>query len=679
MHRPHPHSSETYAFDDIKNKHHICTHRDRGQMHIRLLGVATAFCLLFLTISIKLIYVTVLYPMKQGKRFLTPQMLEIPKISPTMTTADNLSLLQTHRASIVDRHGQVLALSVPVTQVYANPQELINPVEVAYQLKSVLPYLNVSQTIRHLSEHKKFVYIARNISQQQELAINNLGIPGIYFKPGEHRLYPMDRTAAQVIGAVDVDGHGIAGIEKYFDKQLQSDHTPLRLSIDIRVQSAVREELAREMETSHALGACSIVMDVHTGEIIAMVSLPDYDANQFFNATNSERFNRAISGVYEPGSVLKLQTAAMGLETGSVHIWDRFSSAPIHIGRFTIQDMKQDHFAPWLTLPEVIAFSSNPGAAHIALDVGSREQIQWLHSMGFFSRPPIELPGSARPLIPHYWGLTTTMVVGFGHGIAVSPLSIVRGTAATINGGILVTPTLIDRTFPALQKVHSNLQSDSQSVSSETNGVTNISSVTHLSSTLPKEIMSQTTLTTGQRVLSENVSNLLRRILRLDVTHGTGKKAEVPGYFVGGKTGTAEKVNRKTYLKKDDITSFIAVFPMNAPRYVVYVMFDDPTSTTQAPTTGGLIAAPTVSKIIARIGPLLQVFPDTEDATRIDAQLALSLHPTVPHGIRPLGPGNDPGDPLAYPHQKHPIHPILTTVSTTLLTKFHKNPKFRKK
>lgn len=671
MHRPSPHSSETRVSDDVKNKHRIHAHRE--QMHMRLICVALAFCLLFFIIFIKLIYATVLCPMKPEKNFLAHQVLEIPKITSTTTMASNLSLLQTHRASIVDRNGQILALSVPVTQVYANPQELINPVDIAYQLKSVLPQLNVTQTIRRLSEHKKFVYIVRNISQKQELAINNLGIPGIYFKPGEHRLYPMDRTAAQVIGAVDIDGHGIAGIEKYFDKQLQSDHIPLRLSIDIRVQSAVREELAREMETSHAIGACSIVMDVHTGEIIAMVSLPDYDANQFFNATNSERFNRAISGVYEPGSVLKLQTAAMGLETGTVHIWDRFSSAPIHIGRFTIQDMKQDHFAPWLTLPEVIAFSSNPGAAHIALDVGSREQIQWLHSMGFFSRPPIELPGSARPLIPHHWGLTTTMVVGFGHGIAVSPLSIVRGTAATINGGILVTPTLIDKTSPALQKVPSNLQSDSQSVPS------NVSSVTHLSSTLPKEIMLQTTLTTGQRVLSENVSDLLRRILRLDVTHGTGKKAEVPGYFVGGKTGTAEKVNQKIYLKKDDITSFVAVFPMNAPRYVVYVMFDDPTSTTQAPTTGGLIAAPTVSKIIARIGPLLQVFPDIEDATRIDAQLALSLHPTVPHGVRPLGPGNDPGDPLAHPHQKNPLHPILTTVSTTSLTKFYKNPKLRKK
>ena len=671
MHRPSPHSSETRVSDDVKNKHRIRAHRE--QMHMRLICVVAAFFLLFFIIFIKLIYATVLCPMKPEKNFLAHQVLEIPKITPTTTMASNLSLLQTHRASIVDRNGQILALSVPVTQVYANPQELINPVDIAYQLKSVLPQLNVTQTIRRLSEHKKFVYIARNISQKQELAINNLGIPGIYFKPGEHRLYPMDRTAAQVIGAVDIDGHGIAGIEKYFDKQLQSDHIPLRLSIDIRVQSAVREELAREMETSHAIGACSIVMDVHTGEIIAMVSLPDYDANQFFNATNSERFNRAISGVYEPGSVLKLQTAAMGLETGTVHIWDRFSSAPIHIGRFTIQDMKQDHFAPWLTLPEVIAFSSNPGAAHIALDVGSREQIQWLHSMGFFSRPPIELPGSARPLIPHHWGLTTTMVVGFGHGIAVSPLSIVRGTAATINGGILVTPTLIDRTSPALQKIPSNLQSDSQSVPS------NVSSVTHLSSTLPKEIMLHTTLTTGQRVLSENVSNLLRRILRLDVTHGTGKKAEVPGYFVGGKTGTAEKVNQKIYLKKDDIASFVAVFPMNAPRYVVYVMFDDPTSTTQAPTTGGLIAAPTVSKIIARIGPLLQVFPDIEDATRIDAQLALSLHPTVPHGVRPHGPGNDPGDPLAHPHQKNPLHPILTTVSTTSLTKFYKNPKLRKK
>lgn len=191
--------------------------------------------------------------------------------------------------------------------------------------------------------------------------------------------------AAQIMGTVDIDDHGVAGIEKYFDKRLLSDRRPLHLSLDIRVQSAVREEVANAMQTFQAIGACGIVMDVRTGEIIAMVSLPDFDANNFAHATNDERFNRAVTGLYEPGSTFKLQTTAMGLETGTIHIWDRFSSVPLHIGRFTIRDMKSDHFSPWLTLPEVMAYSSNPAAAHIALDVGGKKQSEWLRSMGFFS------------------------------------------------------------------------------------------------------------------------------------------------------------------------------------------------------------------------------------------------------------------------------------------------------
>lgn len=635
MHQLPPDSDERHISDIVKNKRR--SRANKEQMHTRIVVVIAAFFVLYCILSFKLLCASILFPMKPGKHQIAPQLPEIPKINPKMTMADSLILPQTHRASIVDRNGQIIALSVPVTQVYANPQELIDPVDIAYKLKSVLPDLNLLQTIRRLSEHKKFVYIARNISSQQELAINNLGIPGIYFKPGEHRFYPMGRTAAQIIGAVDIDGHGIAGLEKYFDQQLRSDHLPLQLSIDIRVQSAVREELAKAMANFHAIGACSIVMDVHTGEIIAMVSLPDYDANQFSHATNDERFNRAVTGLYEPGSTFKLQTAAMGLETGTIHVWDRFSSVPIHIGRFTIQDMKEDHFAPWLTLPEVMAYSSNPAAAHIALDVGGRKQIQWLQSMGFFSKTPIELPETTKPLIPRHWGLTTTMTVGFGHGIAVSPLSIVRGTAATVNGGFLLKPTLLDLAHQ--QELASPLSSDAHQQKR------------------PQQPLPQKTFPQGTRVLSEQVSALLRRILRLDVTCGTGRKAEVKGYFVGGKTGTAEKIDRHGgYLKHVNISAFTGVFPMNAPRYVVYVMLDspEPTAQTQGRTTAGWNAAPTVSKIIARIGPLLNVFPDTEHADRIDALLALPLHPAVPRGVRPLGPGNDPGDPLVntYKHQK---------------------------
>ncbi|GAN59938.1 peptidoglycan D,D-transpeptidase FtsI family protein [Acetobacter cibinongensis] len=634
--------------DDLRARAH------RDTMHVRLLAVAAGFCALFGVVAVKLSVATVFNPMEPEKRQIAPQVPQIPKIDPKASLAGDFSLPQVHRASIVDRNGQTLALSLPVAQVYANPQELIDPKEVAQKLKGVLKDLDEAETARRLSLPKQFVYVARNITPQQELAINNLGIPGVYFEPGERRHYPLGHMAAQIMGTVDIDDHGVAGVERYFDKRLMSDRRPLRLSLDVRVQSVVRDELATAMSTFQAIGACAIVMDVRTGEIIAMVSLPDYDANEFAHATNDSRFNRAVTGLYEPGSTFKLQTAAMGLATGTINIWDRFSSVPIHVGRFKISDMKSDHFSEWLSLPEVMAHSSNPAAAHIALDVGAKKQAEWLKNMGFFAPVPVELPEAARPLVPHQWSIATTMTVGFGHGVAEPPLAIVRGTAATVNGGILIKPTLLERedaasaiagnTGPAGAE---NLEQDVQKTAFEQAAA----QADALPATKPlPDLNGEEPLPTpqGTRVMSEKVSDLLRRLLRLDVTAGTGKTAESPGYFVGGKTGTAEKIGpHGGYLKHVNISAFTSVFPMNAPRYAVYVMLDSPKATPQTHgwTTAGWNAAPTVSKVISRIGPMLQIFPDVAHAQQIDASLALPMHPAVPRGVRPLGPGNDPGDP----------------------------------
>lgn len=646
---PPRHDSETthtigVTGEDLRARAH------REQMHVRLLWVSAGFCFLFSLVAVKLTIATVLRPMAPEQRQIAPQVPKIPKIDPKGSLAGDYALPQVHRASIVDRNGQTLALSLPVAQVYANPQELIDPQDVAHKLKSVLHDLNEQETAQRLARHKQFVYIARNITPQQELAINNLGIPGIYFEPGEQRHYPLGHMAAQIMGAVDIDDNGIAGVERFFNKRLLVDRKPLRLSLDIRVQSAVREEVAAAKDMFQAIGACGIVMDVRTGEIIAMVSLPDYDANEFSHATNDERFNRAVTGLYEPGSTFKLQTTAMGLETGTIHIWDSFSSVPLKIGRFTIRDMKNDHFAPWLSLPEVMAYSSNPAAAHIALDVGGKRQAEWLRGMGFFAPVPVELPEAARPLVPRQWGLATTMTVGFGHGVAEPPLAIVRGTAATVNGGILVTPTLLDQeNLDTEEQPLSPAAQFQQSVQNAALSQTLSPSATGTPATSTGASMPEAPVVPqGVRVLSESNSALLRKLLRLDVTQGTGKTAESPGYFVGGKTGTAEKIGpHGGYLKHVNISAFTSIFPMNAPRYAVYVMLDSPQATPQTHgwTTAGWNAAPTVSRIISRIGPMLQIFPDLAHASQIDAQLAIPMHPAVPRGVRPLGPGNDPGDP----------------------------------
>ncbi|MFT8715750.1 peptidoglycan D,D-transpeptidase FtsI family protein [Gluconobacter potus] len=606
------------------------------QMHGRLLGVGMGFLAIYGAVALKATVATVLMPMEPEKRQIAPQVPEIPKSDPRGEMSGDFVLPTVKRATITDRTGQALALSLPVAQVYANPMELIDPADAADKLRKVLPQLDRDETIRRLSLKKQFVYLARDISPVQEIAINNLGIPGIYFEAGERRHYPLGRTAAQIMGSVDIDDHGIAGVERYFDKRLNSDRTPLRLSLDVRVQTVAHDELQAAKDEFSAIGASAIVMDVRTGEILAMVSLPDYDANDFGHAPNDARFNRAVTGMYEPGSTFKLQTAAMGLQLGIVHLWDRFSTIPIKVGRFTIRDMKTDHFAPWLSLPGVLAYSSNPAAAHIALDVGATRQQDWLRNMGFFNRVPVELPEAGRPLVPasRNWGISTVMTVGFGHGVAEPPLAIVRGTAATVNGGILLKPTLVAR----------DTEDDSKPAPDA--DAAQVRPVAYRPGTDTDEIGAETPV--GTRVLSEQTSALLRKLLRLDVTMGSGKSAEVPGYYVGGKTGTAEKIGAHGgYLKHVNVSAFTSVFPMNNPHYAVYVMLDSPqgTAATHGWTTAAWNAAPTVKKIISRVGPILNQFPDLANKDAIDASLAIPMNPPVPPGYRALGPGNDPGDP----------------------------------
>ena len=610
------------------------------QMHGRLLVAGMGFLAIYGAVALKATFATVLMPMEPEKRQIAPQVPEIPKSDPRGEMAGDFVLPSVKRATITDRNGQTLALSLPVAQVYANPMELIDPEDATKKLKTVLPKLDEAETVRRLSLKKQFVYIARDISPVQEIAINNLGIPGIYFEAGERRHYPLGRTAAQIMGSVDIDDHGIAGVERFFDQRLNSDRTPLRLSLDVRVQAVAHDELAAAKDEFSAIGASAIVMDVRTGEILAMVSLPDYDANDFNHAPNDARFNRAVTGMYEPGSTFKLQTAAMGLQLGVVHIWDRFSTIPIRVGRFTIRDMKTDHFAPWLSLPGVLAYSSNPAAAHIALDVGAQRQQDWLRNMGFFNRVPVELPEAGRPLVPasKNWGISTIMTVGFGHGVAEPPLAIVRGTAATVNGGILLKPTLVAR----------EQQDEAQTPDAKVRPVAYKPDETDNGD----DIGAQTPV--GTRVLSEKTSALLRKLLRLDVTLGSGKSAEVPGYYVGGKTGTAEKIGAHGgYLKHVNVSAFTSVFPMNNPHYAVYVMLDSPqgTAATHGWTTAAWNAAPTVKKIISRVGPILNQFPDTANKDAIEASLAIPMNPSVPAGYRALGPGNDPGDPR---NQAHP-------------------------
>ena len=579
----------------------------------RLVYTACGFGLLFLAVIGKLADATILQPLAPHR---PERPIEALFAAPTQTEATALA----QRAMITDRNGQILAISLPTVAVFADPRQIIDPVEAAHKLKQVLPRLDEDAARTRLSEaNRQFVYLERQVTPREQLAINALGIPGIDFQPSEERHYPMGRTAAQVLGGTDVDEHGVAGVEKSFDHRLLTDSSPLRLSIDVRVQAVVRDELAKAIDFFQAIGGCGLVMDVNTGEVLAMVSLPDYDANDFRTAPADDRFNRAVTGMYEPGSTFKLQTASMALDSGIVHIWDEFDAAhPIHIGRFTITDFEGKH--RWLYLPEVLAYSSNLGAAHIADTVGGERQRAWLKSMGMFGRVGIELPEAGLPIIQpaSAWKQIVTMTVAFGHGISVSPLHVVRGTAAVATG-VLVRPTILAE--PASQHPE------------------------------------------GVPVMQGATSDIMRKLMRLVVTDGFGKQAEVPGYYPGGKTGTAEKVGKHGYKRgfkeNFNVAAFTSVFPMNAPRYAVYMMVDEPhgNKSTYGYSTAGWVAAPATGRVIARIAPMLGMLPDIQDAPAINQALYIPLEPGRPAGAVARGPGAAAPKP-AIPARAGPTVPV---------------------
>ena len=550
----------------------------------RLVFAAAGFALLFVAVLVKLADATIIDP-------LAPHRPDKPIASLFDGPRQEALAPRASRAMITDRNGEIMAISLPTAAVYADPREMMDTADAAHKLKEALPRINEAELRARLASAKQFVYVAREVTPREELAINGLGIPGVSFQPTERRRYPLGRTAAQVLGGVDVDEHGVAGVERYFDKRLMDDPSPLRLSIDVRVQTIMRDELSKSMEEFKAIGACGIVMDVRTGEVLAMVSLPDYDANAFGATPPDDRFNRAVTGMYEPGSTFKLQTASMALDSGVAHIWNEFDAAdPIHRGRFTITDFEGKH--RWLYLPEVLAYSSNLGAAHIAEDVGPTRQRAWLRSMGMFARVPIELPEAGLPIVPPAaaWKDLTTMTIGFGHGIAVSPLHIVRATSAVANDGILVRPTLVAAEPGAAPE--------------------------------------------GVRIMKPEISDTIRKLMRLVVTNGYGKPAEQAGYYVGGKTGTAEKVGAHGYRKHTNVSAFICVFPMNAPRYAVYVMLDEPhgNASTGGFSTAGAVSAPAAGRVVGRIAPMLGLLPDIADKAAIDQALYIPLQPARPAG-----------------------------------------------
>lgn len=555
MSGPVPHAADRGARIRLEGvrKQAIETGRDR------LLVVAVVFVFAFLAVTARLVDITVLG--SGGEPRLAQSTNDQPPVA--------------DRADVVDRNGMVLATSLPTASLYADPSAVMAAADTARRLVEALPGLDAAAIAAKLGADVRFVWLSRNLTPRQQYAVNRLGLPGLAFVGEARRVYPHGRTAAHVLGMTDVDGRGIAGVEHRFDRSLAAGEGPLRLSLDIRVQAVLREEVAHAVEAFEAAGAVGLILDVDTAEVLAMVSLPDFDPNRPESMLDDAGFNRATKGVYEVGSILKLFTAAMALDSGTVTLEGGYdASRPIRVARFTVSDFHGQN--RWLSVPEIIVYSSNIGAARMGLDVGTERQRDYLQRFGMLSPAAIELPEVGAPLVPTTWREINTLTISYGHGLAISPLQLAAGVATLVNGGILRPPTLLARAAgdrPA-----------------------------------------------GRRVISAVTSRMMRGLMRLVVERGTGRKANAAGYRVGGKTGTAEKLVDGRYVEDARLASFVAAFPIDAPRYVVLVMVDEPTGNedTLGFATGGWIAAPVVGRVVELTAPILGVAPRV-DAPRVDA------------------------------------------------------------
>jgi cell division protein FtsI (penicillin-binding protein 3) len=492
--------------------------------------------------------------------------------------AASQEVVATARPDIVDRNGAILATDVKASSLFGEPRRIIDKDEAIELLTGTVPDLDEAEVRERLSSRKGFVWLKREITAKQQQDIHKLGLPGIGFLRENKRVYPTGNEVAHLIGLVNIDNQGIAGMEKWLDNQGLADlhragfatdrlQKPIELSVDLRVEHALRDELLKAKEKFHTKAASGLVTNVNTGEIIAMVSVPDFDPNNPKEAHDPDRINRLTTGVYEMGSTFKAFTLAMALDTGKYgldSLWD--ARGPLHYGKFAIHD--DEPKGRFLTMKEVFTFSSNVGAARIALSQGVEAHKAFLRKMGQMERLRTELPESASPILPRRWSDLNTITISFGHGIAVAPLQAVMGVSALANGGLLIPPTFLKRSEEEARAI-------------------------------------------AKRVIKPETSDKMRFLMRLNAEIGTAKNANVPGYYIGGKTGTAEKVINGRYAKKKVLTAFTAIIPADKPKYQLLIMLDEPQALkeTYGFITSGWNAVPTAGNVITRIGPLLGIEP----------------------------------------------------------------------
>ena len=504
------------------------------------------------------------------------------------------------RADITDRNGRVLATNLQTYALYAQPKDMVDPARVAQEVSAIFPDMDAALLHKRLTDGRSFMWLRKVLSPEQMQRVHDIGDPGLLFGPREMRLYPNGNLAAHILGGASFGAEGVrsaevigtAGIEKALDARLRDPATagtPLMLSIDMTVQAATQEVLGAGMQMMNAKGAAAILMDVKTGEILAMVSLPDFDPNDRpqpltkGDPGDSPLFNRAVQGVYELGSTFKIFAVAQAMDLGLVNPDTMVDAdAPMRWGKHLIKEFEGKNYGPLLSVTDVIVKSSNVGTARIALQIGAARQKQFLKSLGLFDPTPIELveaPG-AKPLLPKKWPEIVTITTSYGHGMSASPMHLAAAYATIANGGVTVKPTLLLGANPE----------------------------------------------PGLRVMSKAAADASVTMLRGVVTRGTASLGEVPGYLVAGKTGTADKpMKGGGYYKDKVVNTFASVFPANDPAYVLIVTMDEPVETSgeKPRRTAGWTSVPVAAEIIRRTAPLLGLRPQLE-AAPLDGLTAVS-------------------------------------------------------
>ena len=508
-----------------------------------------------------------------GYRTVSLAGLDDKTVKNSFRSVNSKNLIHPFRGNILDRNNNLLATTVNISSLNINPQEVLDVNQTILKLKKIFPKLNREKLLQKLNSNKKHVQILREISPRDHVSLLKLGIEALKIESSKKRIYPNHSLASHVLGNTDIDGKGIAGIEKKFDKVLANGED-ISISIHSGIQHITKTLLLEQINQFKAEGGAGIIMDAKNGEIYALVSLPDYNANNYNKLLGNKLFNKATKGIYELGSTLKLITAAVALESNLINENEVFDvSSPLRISSRTIRDYHPLNYA--ISIPEVVVHSSNIGSAKIAKKLGSSTQLKYLKSLGLMDKLSLELPELGRPQVRTDKKLLTTMTISYGHGISITPTHLASATATIVNDGIRVDPTLL------------------------------------ISNSAKK----------NKRIFSKETSKKMRSIMRLVVSNknGTAKQAEASGYLVGGKTGTAEKTNPAGgYFKKQNIVTLTSAFPMNNPRFIITVMIDNPKGSKR---TAGWVAAPVVNKIVTRIAPILNIKPQTKSSVNFSKNL----------------------------------------------------------